>query len=86
LRTIRARTLLLVPELDLYNPVEDAVEAAALIPNATLVRLGGNAGHAVAAETSPQLADICSAISEFMVRLTAELCVNLQLLPTVSAA
>ena len=71
LRTIRARTLLLVPELDLYNPVEDAVEAAALIPNATLVRLGGNAGHAVAAETSTQRADICSAISEFMVRLTA---------------
>jgi len=71
LRTIRARTLLLVPELDLYNPVEDAVEAAALIPNATLVRLGGNAGHAVAAETSTQLAGICSAISEFMVRLTA---------------
>jgi len=71
LRTIRARTLLLVPELDLYNPVEDAVEAAALIPNATLVRLGGNAGHAVAAETSTQLADICSAIGEFMVRLTA---------------
>jgi hypothetical protein len=61
----------LVPELDLYNPVEDAVEAAALIPNATLVRLGGNAGHAVAAETSTQLADICSAIGEFMVRLTA---------------
>ena len=71
LRTIRARTLLLVPELDLYNPVEDAVEAAALMPNATLVRLGGNAGHAVAAETSTQLADICSAIGEFMVRLTA---------------
>jgi homoserine O-acetyltransferase/O-succinyltransferase len=71
LRTIRARTLLLVPELDLYNPVEDAVEAAALIPNATLVRLDGNAGHAVAAETSTQLADICSAISEFMIRLTA---------------
>jgi hypothetical protein len=28
LRTIKAPTLLLVPNLDLYNPVEDAVEAA----------------------------------------------------------
>src|SRR5262245_26363105 len=51
LRSIRAPTLLMVPELDLYNPVEDAIEAAALIPNATLVRLAGYAGHAVAADT-----------------------------------
>lgn len=68
LRTIRAATLLLVPELDLYNPVGDAVEAVALIPNATLVRLDGNAGHAVAADTSPQLADIKSAIGEFLLK------------------
>ena len=60
LRSIRAPTLLLVPELDLYNPVEDAIEAAALIPNAMLVRLGGNAGHAVAADTSPQVAEVRS--------------------------
>jgi homoserine O-acetyltransferase len=71
LRTIRASTLLLVPELDLYNPVEDAVEAAALIPNATLVRLAGNAGHAVAADTSSQLAEVRSAINEFLIKLTA---------------
>jgi homoserine O-acetyltransferase/O-succinyltransferase len=71
LRTIRAPTLLLVPELDLYNPVEDAVEAAALIPNATLARLAGNAGHAVAADTSSQLAEVRSAISEFLIKLTA---------------
>jgi len=68
LRSIRAPTLLLVPELDLYNPVEDAIEAAALIPNATLVRLGGNAGHAVAADGSPQLAEVRAAIGEFFVR------------------
>jgi homoserine O-acetyltransferase len=66
LRTIRAPTLLLIPKLDLYNPVEDAVEAAALIPNATLVRLDGNAGHAVAADASPQLADISRIIGEFL--------------------
>ena len=53
LQTIKATTLLLVPRLDLYNPVDDAVEAAALIPNATLVRLESDAGHAVAADTSP---------------------------------
>ena len=51
LRAIRAPTLLLVPALDLYNPVDDAVEAAGLIPNATLVRLDGCAGHAVAADS-----------------------------------
>jgi homoserine O-acetyltransferase len=68
LRSIRAPTLLLVPELDLYNPVEDAIEAAALIPNAMLVRLAGNAGHAVAADTSPQVAEVRMAINEFLVR------------------
>ena len=71
LRSILAPTLLLVPELDLYNPVEDALEAAALIPNAALVRLTGNSGHAVAADTSPQLADIKNGIAKFFVGLGA---------------
>ena len=35
---------------------------------ATLVRLGSNAGHAVAADTSPQLAEVRGAISEFPIR------------------
>ena len=69
LRTIRAPTLLLVPELDLYNPVEDAIEAAGLISDATLVRLAGHAGHAVAADSSPQLAGIRAAIAGFLRRL-----------------
>lgn len=68
LRTIKSPTLLLVPNLDLYNPIDDAVEAAALIPNATLVRLAGHAGHAVAADASPQLANICAAVREFLIR------------------
>src|SRR5689334_22902470 len=68
LRSIRTPTLLLVPELDLYNPVEDAIEAAAHIPNAALVRVAGHAGHAVAADTSPQVADVRRAIDEFLVR------------------
>ena len=64
----RAPVLLLVPELDLYNPVEDAVVAAEHIPDATLVRVAGDAGHAVAADTSPQVADVRRAIDEFLVR------------------
>lgn len=69
LRTIKASTQLLVPNLDLYNSVEDAVEAARSIPDATLVRLDSNAGHAVAADTSPQLADVRGAIAEFLIKL-----------------
>jgi homoserine O-acetyltransferase len=68
LRSIRAPTLLLVPELDLYNPVEDAIEAAAHIPNATLVRVAGHAGHAVAADSSPQMENVRRAIGEFLAR------------------
>ena len=71
LRSIRAATLLLVPQLDLYNPIDDAVEAAGLIANATLVRLGGDAGHAVAADTSPQLSDVRTTIGEFLRKLAA---------------
>ena len=70
LRSIRAPTLLLVPELDLYNPVGDAIEAAGFISNATLVHLAGNAGHAVAADASPQLTEVRGAIGEFLHRLT----------------
>jgi hypothetical protein len=44
------------------------VEAAGLIRNATLARLDSNAGHAVAADSSPQLADISSAIGDFPVK------------------
>ena len=71
LRTIRAPTLLLVPEFDLYNPIGDAMEAATLIPSATLVRPPGNAGHAVAADTSPQLAEIRAAIGQFLNKAAA---------------
>src|SRR5262249_58933922 len=57
LRSIRAPVLLLVPELDLYNPIEDAIEAAAQIPNATLVRVAGHGGDPVGAGRSPRIAD-----------------------------
>jgi homoserine O-acetyltransferase len=45
------------------TPGFDGDTAAA---NATLVRLAGNAGHAVAADTSPQLVDVHRATSEFL--------------------
>ena len=35
---------------------------------AAMVRWGGSAGHAVAADTSPQLAEVRGAISEFPIR------------------
>jgi pimeloyl-ACP methyl ester carboxylesterase len=35
LRTVKAPALLLVSGLDLYNPVDDAIETATLIPSAT---------------------------------------------------
>jgi homoserine O-acetyltransferase len=66
LRSVKAPTLFVIPGLDLYNPVDDAIEAATLVPNATLVHLDGRAGHAVAAETSPQLDDIRVAIGKFL--------------------
>jgi homoserine O-acetyltransferase len=66
LRAIKAPTLLLVPGLDLYNPVDDAIEAATLIPKAKLVRLDGHAGHAVATDTSPQLDEIRDEIGKFL--------------------
>jgi hypothetical protein len=43
----------------------------AFIANATLVRLNGCAGHAVAADSSPQLADVRGAISEFLIKVAA---------------
>jgi len=72
LRSIKAPTLLLVPNLDLYNPVYDAIDAARLIPDATLVRLSGRAGHAVAADASPQLTEIRNAISDFLTRCAGQ--------------
>ena len=60
----RGDELFIVP----FNPTEDAIEAAAHIANATLVRVAGHAGQAVAADSSPQIADVRRAIGEFLVR------------------
>ncbi|MCX7381117.1 MAG: alpha/beta fold hydrolase [Alphaproteobacteria bacterium] len=66
LRAIRAPTLLMVPVLDLYNPVEDAEEAAALIPGARLVRLPSATGHAAAAADTPDRDLIDDEIRKFL--------------------
>lgn len=48
LRSIRARTLVLAPGEDLYNPPFAARELAALIPRCEFVELAGHDGHASA--------------------------------------
>ncbi len=48
LRSIQARTLILAPPLDLYNPVSAAREAAAAIPKAHFVEIPSAQGHQAA--------------------------------------
>lgn len=48
LRSIRARTLVLAPGEDLYNPSFAAQDLSALIPGCCFVELAGHAGHASA--------------------------------------
>ena len=49
LTRVRAATLVVAPELDLYNPPHAAKEMADEIPRAQFVELSGNEGHACAA-------------------------------------
>jgi homoserine O-acetyltransferase/O-succinyltransferase len=48
LRSVRARTLVLTPPLDLYNPVSAAREASAAIPQARFVEIPSMQGHQAA--------------------------------------
>ena len=50
LRTIAARTLLLAPPLDLYNPAQCSREMARFIPNARFVEIPSDRGHRAATE------------------------------------
>jgi homoserine O-acetyltransferase/O-succinyltransferase len=67
LRSIRARTLVLAPAEDLYNPPFAAKASSGLIPNCRFVELAGSAGHASAsgppAACTPALG---RAIAEFL--------------------
>jgi homoserine O-acetyltransferase len=53
LASIRARTLIAAPPLDLYNPAAAAREAAAAIPGARFVGLETDWGHQAASAADP---------------------------------
>jgi len=53
LASIDAHALIGVPELDLYNPVEEGAWAAAQMRNATLLRVPSNHGHMMASDADP---------------------------------
>lgn len=57
LRSIRARTLIGAPELDLYNPVEAAEFAARLIPDCAFLRLPSTSGHLAATDADSRSAE-----------------------------
>ena len=65
LRSIKAKTLIMAPPLDLYNPVEEAKEAAMFIPDARYVEMPSVQGHAAAAPV--KAADV-----EFMNKVVGE--------------
>ncbi len=48
LGSIKAKCLIGVPSLDLFNPIEQAIDTAGLIPQCTLVELDTNWGHMAA--------------------------------------
>ncbi len=57
LHTVKAKTLLMTGTLDLYNPVENAMEAAAAIPDGRYVQIPSVQGH-VAASPGFKAADV----------------------------
>lgn len=56
LAAIRAKTLISVPQFDLYNPVEEGIWAAKHIAGCKLVRLSSADGHMAASQASPEAA------------------------------
>jgi len=67
LAAIDAQTLIGVPELDLYNPVEEGAQAAAQVRNATLLRVPSTSGHMMASDADPaSAAQLNAAIASFM--------------------
>ncbi len=72
LRSVKAKALLMSGRLDLYNPVEDGIEAAASIPDGRHVTIPSLQGH-VAASPGFRPADlefINATVSAFMLDLT----------------
>ena len=54
LRSIRARTLVLSPPMDLYNPIEEAAAIARSIPDVHWVQIPSLQGHASSSKTDPR--------------------------------
>jgi homoserine O-acetyltransferase len=67
LASITARTLIGVPRIDLYNPVEDGIWAAQQIPGSTLLQLPFDSGHLMASEADAAAAQqLNDAIGSFV--------------------
>ena len=68
LGTIKAKALLMTGTLDLYNPVEEAIEAAAAIPAGRYVAIPSVQGHVAAAAgfKTEDVAFINSTVRDFM--------------------
>jgi homoserine O-acetyltransferase/O-succinyltransferase len=67
LRSIVARSLILAPPLDLFNPAQAAREAAAQIPGARFVDIPSDMGHLAATATKPEDAAFLNrVIGEFL--------------------
>lgn len=67
LASIRARTLVLAPPLDLFNPESSAREAAAAIPGAVFTEIPSIQGHQAATSTDPRDARFLNgAVGEFL--------------------
>jgi homoserine O-acetyltransferase len=67
LASIRAQTLIIAPQLDLYNPVECAIAAAAQIPHCALHQVASPWGHLMASSADEQAVhSINHKISDFL--------------------
>jgi homoserine O-acetyltransferase len=53
LGSIKAKTLVIAAQLDLYNPVEEAAEAAKFIPDARFVQIPSLQGHQAGSALKP---------------------------------
>jgi homoserine O-acetyltransferase len=58
LASIRAKTLIVAPHLDLYNPVACAVDAAKHIPHCTLHQIDSPWGHLMASSADDQAVQV----------------------------
>ncbi len=70
LASIEARTLVLAPPLDLFNPAQAARDAAAKIPGARFVEIPSVQGHQAATSTKPEDAAFLNrVIGEFLAKI-----------------